>query len=132
MGVIRIDIGVGGKREARVRALVDTGATFTVIPAGIARKIGLKPLAPIKVQLADGSTGRMRSATAMIRVNGRRSPATVLISPSGEVLLGAETLEVLGLSVDPKRRRLKVAHPFAIKAAWARGPCALLESVNPR
>ena len=117
MGVIRIEVGLGGKREVRAQALVDTGATFTVIPANIARKVGLKLLAPVKVQLADGSTRRMPAATAMIRVNGRRSPATVLISPSGEVLLGAETLEVLGLSVDPKRRRLRASHPFAIKAA---------------
>ena len=32
-------------------------------------------------------------------------------------MLGVETLEVLGLTVDPRRRRLKALKPFAIKAA---------------
>jgi clan AA aspartic protease len=100
--------------------MVDTGATYTVIPAGISKRIGLKTLKPIKVQLADGTFKRFPVATAMVGINGRSAPATVLVSPAGEVLLGAETLEVLGLVVDPRRRRVKAVHPFAIKAAGGR------------
>ncbi|MEK7476318.1 MAG: hypothetical protein AAB152_11895 [Candidatus Coatesbacteria bacterium] len=45
-------------------------------------------------------------------------PSTILVSPDGgEVLLGAETLEVLGLAVDPRRRRLKAIHSATIMAA---------------
>jgi len=117
MGIVRIAVTLSGRRSERVKAMVDTGATYTVVPAAVARKIGLKELKPVFVQLADGSRRKFPVATAMVRVNGRSAPATVLVAPAGEVLLGAETLEVLGLVVDPKRRRVRAVHPFAIKAA---------------
>ena len=117
MGAVRIKVTLSGKRRESVTALVDTGATFTVVPAALAARIGIKPLRSVPVQLADGSHHRFPASTAFVRVDGRESPATVLIAPAGEVLLGVETLESLGLTVDPKRRRLKATHPFAIKAA---------------
>jgi len=117
MGIIRLPVGVSWRRGVRVKALVDTGATFSVVPASVAGRIGLESRKSVRVQLANGSFGRFPAATAFIRVNGRQAPATVLIAPGGEVLIGAETLEVLGLAVDPRRKRVKAVHPFAIKAA---------------
>jgi clan AA aspartic protease len=100
-----------------MKALVDTGATFSVLPSRVAERIGLKAAGGFSVELADGTVRKMPVATGVFRVDGRRAPATVLVAPAGEPLLGVETLEVLGLSVDPKRRRVKALRPFAIKAA---------------
>jgi len=44
LGHIEVDVGVGspsGERLVRVRALASTRATFTVIPEGIAKELGL-------------------------------------------------------------------------------------------
>jgi len=120
MGLMRVWVTLGpveGRRRVRVRALVDTGATFSVVPAAVAEKAGLRAAGSFRVELADGTLRKLPVATAVFRLDGRRAPATVLVSPRGEPLLGVETLEVLGLTVDPRHRRLKALKPFAIKAA---------------
>jgi len=118
MSVIRINAILEGKnRRLSAKALVDTGASLSVIPRSIARRLGLSPFKSYSVEFADGRIRRLPVATAGIRVNGRSAPASVLIAPKGEVLLGAETMELLGITVDPGRRRLKMARRFVIKAA---------------
>ena len=118
MGVIRIDVVLEGKtRKLPAKALVDTGASLSVIPRSIAQRLDLVPFKSYSVELADGRIRKLPVATAGIRVNGRSAPASVLIAPKGEVLLGAETMELLGITVDPRHRRLKLARRFVIKAA---------------
>jgi clan AA aspartic protease len=106
-----------GRRVVRRDALVDTGASLTVIPRELARRVGIAPGKTVPVRLAGGRTTRMPVATAFIRLDGRETPSTVLIAPGGDVLLGAETLELLGASVDLKRRRLKLSPKVALMAA---------------
>jgi len=46
LGHVWVDAVIGDperKNTVRVRALVDTGTTLTVIPRGLAKKLGLKP-----------------------------------------------------------------------------------------
>ncbi len=117
MGLIRVTVTLLGKRRVRTRALVDTGATFTVIPAALAGRLGLRSLRSYTVRIAGGEAKRFRASTVGIQFDGREAPATVLIAPAGEVLLGAETLEILGLKVNPRKGRLEKMHPFAIMAA---------------
>jgi len=118
MGLIRVPITLEGKkRKVHVTALVDTGASLTVIPRSIASQLGLAAFKTMTVQIADGGTRRMPVSTLLVRLDGRSVPSTVFIAPQGEVLLGAETLELLDVTVDPKRRRLKMGTHFALKAA---------------
>jgi len=98
-------------------ALVDTGASLTVIPRELARRAGIIPGGPVRVRLAGGGTARMAAASAFIKLDGREAPCTVLIASGGDILLGAETLELLGASVDLKRRRLRLAPKLALMAA---------------
>ena len=107
----------GKRRKLRIRALVDTGATFSVIPQESARLLGLIPMRSYTVELANGKFQRLPATSVGIRLDGRSAPVTALISPRGEMLLGAETLEVLDISVDSKRRRLRMGKHFALKAA---------------
>ena len=107
----------GKRRKLRARAFVDTGATFSVIPQSFVRPLGLIPMRSYTVELANGEVQRLPATSLGIRLNGRSAPVTALISPRGEMLLGAETLEVLDVSVDPKLRKLKMGRHFALKAA---------------
>ena len=107
----------GKRRSLKTVALVDTGATFSVIPQEMARRLELSAGRSYTVELADGRVERLPATTVGIRLDGRSAPVTALISSKGEMLLGAETLEVLDVTMDPKRRRLKMGGHFALKAA---------------
>ncbi|MEK7477630.1 MAG: clan AA aspartic protease [Candidatus Coatesbacteria bacterium] len=107
----------GKKRRLNVTALVDTGASLTVIPRQVARQLALVPFRDVMVEMADGRSRRMPVAQVLVRVDGRSAPASVFISTGNEVLLGAEALELLDITVDPKRRRLKMGKHYGLKAA---------------
>ena len=93
-------------RRVEVEALVDTGATFSVIPASIAERLGIEATERRSVETATGSL-EMDLAWAVVAVNDRRGPMPVLINPDADhVLLGVVALEVLGLGVDPSSGRL--------------------------
>lgn len=117
MGLINTKVQLRFKRKITAKALVDTGASFSAIPESLARKIGIKPFGKKEVELADGSKKFFPIATAYIKIRGREVPQIVLISPDGEALIGVETLEHLGMIVDPKKRKLKVVRPFKIMLA---------------
>ena len=53
---------------------------------------------------------------AEINVAGRRAPVTVLVMEVAEPLLGSESLEALGLRLDPSAGRLKPTRSYAIRA----------------
>lgn len=61
---------IRARRSVRLEALVDTGATYTVIPAVIAKRIALQAAQPAIVRLADGTRRRFGAATATIRPLG--------------------------------------------------------------
>lgn len=52
---------------------------------------------------------------AIIQVDGREAPATILVGKVDEPILGVEALEALGLVVDPKRKRLTPSRPYAVR-----------------
>jgi predicted aspartyl protease len=99
---------VAARRAATAEFLVDTGATHTIIPPLLARKVGA-PVLPqrFEVSLADGRKRRLRACSLGVTVAGRTGPTIALLLPGSEALLGVETLEALGLRVNPEKRRLE-------------------------
>ena len=116
MGHVYVDATIRGRRAARVRFLVDTGATFSLISPELARRVGIEA-SPVRdrVRLATGRMVRLRTAVVGIRIDGRETAATFWIGPCDEPLLGVETLEALGLAVDPARARLRTTRPYATR-----------------
>jgi len=97
MGHVVVNAELAGAKRERVRMLVDTGATYTVLPAELAKRLKIT-VAPrrLNVRLADGRRKSMRVGTVFIRLLGREAADTALIGPAGiEPLLGAEALEAL-------------------------------------
>ena len=111
MGEVRVEIVVmnprTGARSEEVTALADTGATLTVVPAEILRRLGVQKLRAVFLALADGRRAERDVGEAAVAVNGESVPCRVVFGEPGDaVLLGLTVLEQLGLAVDPVQRRL--------------------------
>lgn len=104
VGHIWVEARVGredGVKWVEVRALVDTGATLTVLPRRLAEELGLRPTGKSKVETGAGVIELERSR-AIVEIMGRREVVPVLISDIiDKVLIGVTTLEVLELEADP-------------------------------
>ena len=98
------------KREYEGRFLVDSGATYTVVPADILNRLGIKPQREEGFSLADGSIIKRKVGSALYEFEGKESAAPILFGEKGDaLLLGAFTLEALGLTLNPLSRTLHQA-----------------------
>lgn len=90
----------------KVRALIDTGATHTVIPQEIARELGLRIIHKTTVETAKGSL-KVEEAICKIKIGKREHTVPVTIAKGfRRVLVGVTTLETMALALDPKKRKL--------------------------
>jgi len=110
MGHVWVKARIGnedGSKIIETMALVDTGATLTVIPRSIANELGLRVTGKFRVETGIGVIEVDRSR-AFIEVEGRSEVVPVIISDIiDKALIGVTTLEVLGLEVDPATGRLR-------------------------
>lgn len=121
MGTFHVTIEIGdpaGERFEEVEALVDTGATYTSVPASLLRRLGVEPRDRLTFIQADGKKFERDVGQTWARIDGR-SVVTMVIFGEEEApcLLGAYTLEGLLLSPDPVNRRL-VPVPGYLVSCW--------------
>jgi predicted aspartyl protease len=112
MGLTVLELEVANPAKPRVTEklefLIDSGAIYSVVPTPILRKLGIKPFAREEFRLADGSRVTRKKGGALYRYQDKVGVADVIFGEKGDsVLLGAFTLEALGLSLDPLRRELR-------------------------
>ncbi|QOJ79216.1 aspartyl protease family protein [Infirmifilum lucidum] len=114
MGVVFIEGKVKGPAgEESVRFLVDSGATYTVLPEEVWRKIGLTPLREHEFVLADGRTVKRKVSECYISLpQGEGHTPVVLGEADDQALLGTVTLEILGLVLNPFKRTLEPMRMF--------------------
>ena len=94
-------------RWETVDALVDTGASHTVLPASLLRRLGVVPYRTVLHRIADGSRIPREIGETRLRVNGLQ--ATRIVAFGDEDLppqMGADTLQGILLAVDPVEERL--------------------------
>ncbi len=88
--------------------MVDSGATYSVVPEQYLKKIGIKPHRKMDFILADGTKLTREIGDAIYELEGERGAAPVIFGKKGDSLLfGAVTLEALGLVLDPFKRELR-------------------------
>jgi predicted aspartyl protease len=97
--------GPTGRTEA-VDLLVDTGATFLVVPQDLADRLDLHPTRSCPIQTAGGREEDWPLGEVRLALNADEVTTRCLIAPGGPALLGAVALESLLLAVDPVARRL--------------------------
>lgn len=110
MGITYIDgvvKGTTGKQET-VRFLVDSGATYSLLPKRIWEAIKLDPKRREAFTLADGTTiERDVSECYIVLPQGEAHTPVVLGESGDEAILGVVTLEILGLVFNPFSRTLQ-------------------------
>ena len=96
-----------GQQARDIEATVDTGASFTTLPASLLRELGIKATGKRGFLLADGRRVDMNYGQAWATIDGE-SVVTIVVFGEDEAppLLGAHTLEGLALAVDPEAQRL--------------------------
>jgi clan AA aspartic protease len=110
MGIVYVDgVVKHGEKSIRVRFLVDSGATYTVLTRNIWVELGLKPLGEMEFILADGSVIKRKISEVLLELPGygERHTPVVLGEEEDENLLGVVTLEIFGLILDPFKRELR-------------------------
>ena len=106
---VRIANPARARRFAQVKFLVDSGAIYSVVPARTLERLGVKPHSRRTFLLADGSEVTRRMGDAVFRLDGRQGASPVIFGEKGDsTLLGAVTLESLGVLLDPLRRELRL------------------------
>ena len=106
---VRAKVGRPGGRQRPiiVRFLVDTGAVYTVLPERVWWSLKLKPRRSAEFTLADGTTITRGVSECRFTVQGQSATSPVVLGgPEDAPLLGAVTLQTLGLTVNPVSREL--------------------------
>lgn len=103
-------------RRARIRGVVDSGATRLVIPESLARQLGLDTSGTIQVRYADGRVANRAIAQRVhFTYGGRDSIFNAVVEPDREsALIGAIVLEDLDLLIDCTNQRLVPRDPKQI------------------
>lgn len=111
MGITAAILNVREHRKsekfAEVNFLIDSGAIYSLVPGKILDQLDIEPYREMSFSLADGSTLKRRVCSAYFEFEGEGGPAPVIYGEEGdEPLLGATTLESLGLVLNPFTRTL--------------------------
>jgi len=95
------------RRKTAVSFLIDSGAVYSLVPGPTLKKLGIRPYRQVDFALADGRTITRQVGDAYFEFQGEGGAAPVIFGERGdEPLLGATTLESIGLVLDPFKRRL--------------------------
>ncbi|MCE2501233.1 MAG: retroviral-like aspartic protease family protein, partial [Dehalococcoidia bacterium] len=110
VGTFSVDFIIRNRNDGRERSLaglVDTGASYTVIPAEILDELGIARDEVELFSLADGSVQELAIGWADMELERRTRPVYVVFSTSPDkILLGAMALEAFALAADAKNHRL--------------------------
>ena len=103
------------EKTAEVNSLVDSGAVYRLVPGKILDALEIEPYKEMSFSLADGTILKRKVCSAYFEFEGEGGPAPVVYGEEGdEPLLGATTLESLGLVLNPFTRML---HPMRMLMA---------------
>ena len=94
-------------RSRTLNGLVDTGASYTLVPASILEELGIARFETRTFTLADGSRREMSIGLVDLELEGRSRMVYVLFGDEkGQGVLGAMALSAFALAADAKNRRL--------------------------
>ena len=96
-----------GERAYDMEAVVDTGTSFSIVPGRLLRDLGIVPTRKGIFYLADDHSVEWDVGEARAIVDGISVVTPVIFGEDdAEPLLGAVTLQILQLGVDPAEERL--------------------------
>ncbi len=112
---IYADVEIIGLKQAKklAKMLIDTGATFTVLPQDILEEIGAMriPVQPIEIELGDGRRIRAELYAVGLKLGDRTGGTIVVSFKEAKPVIGVRTLEDLGLKPNPVTGKLEEERP---------------------
>jgi clan AA aspartic protease len=124
MGTLSVTIEVGdgnGRSFQELEALVDTGASYLVVPRSVLESLGVAAAERRPFTLADGRQTEYDVGVTTLRLERRTFPVlTVFGDNDVRALLGAVALETFGLAADPVRQRLVAVSGLLMRAFASR------------
>jgi clan AA aspartic protease len=104
------------KKAETVEFLVDTGAEECAISAELAEKLGLEPKGTANVELADGSSKRVKLTYVLLDIAGKKFYTWALYDKGFTPILGMSIMDSLGFHLDiPKKKVLMPVKSFKVK-----------------
>lgn len=102
MGIVRVngELGPSQDQTAPVRFMADTGSFYTIISPELAAQLGLHFTLPHTAVMADGSRVNGTLGLAWLRIGDREAGTVVVTMEVIEPLLGAVSMQALGLTVN--------------------------------
>ena len=73
-------LSADGDREETVQALVDTGATYTSLPASLLGRLSIVPQRRLEFELANGEVIEQEIGFATVRIDGVTAPTIVVFA----------------------------------------------------
>ena len=105
-------------RRETVKLLVDSGSMYTWVSATTLRDLGVQPTERRRLLTIEGRMTERGAAEILITLDGRTLHTLCLFGEPGNLeVLGAYTLEGVGLASDPIQRRLIPAILYGAAAA---------------
>lgn len=97
MGLTFVELDVANpakpRRKVRLKFLLDSGGLYSVVPAPVLRRLGIKAGKSKTFILADGSEVKRTLGQALFRMNGDEGGSPVIFGEQGDsVLLGSVSL----------------------------------------
>ena len=94
-------------RSQALNGVVDTGASYTVVPATVLDGLGIEREKPLNFTLADGSKRELDIGWVEMELQGQKGYVYVVFGADDNmILLGALALETFALAADAKHGRL--------------------------
>lgn len=110
MGTFYVTIQVADRfreRYVNIDAMVDTGSTYTSLPESVLNDLGIEREESDLFELADNRLVEYAMGETRVRLEGRELTVPVLFAADDATpLVGATTLEILRLGIDPVAERL--------------------------
>lgn len=111
MSITYLDLVVKNPKESNKSTvehfLVDSGAVYSVMPTSVLKRLKIKATDKQKFTLANGEVIEKPVGNALFQYQGKIRSSPVVFGDEGILLLGAVTLESLGVILDPINRELK-------------------------
>jgi len=114
MGHLHTDMTVRGSKAAveLKNVLIDTGATYTVLPEEILKQVGAwGPMPGVEIELGNGDKVKAKAYGVAITIEEVEAPAISITFEGAQTVIGVETLESIGLKLDPTTGRLEFTRP---------------------
>ena len=116
-------------RSEEIDVLVDMGASYSWVSRSRLVGLGVRPTRRMIFRTIEGRTIERDLAPVFVRVDGYTGGDTaVLAEPGDHEVLGAHTLESLGLTADPVRKVLVPTVGLALLSNAGKGLSAPLDT----